>query len=301
MKELKGTVIPMITPFTDNDTVAVEDVRREVDYLIDAGMDALYPCGTTGEMMYLTAEERKLVAAVTVEQAAGRVPVFVHVGAWSQASTIELAQHAVAIGADGIGVVTPVFFKLSDKALFDFYKAVSDSVPADFPIYLYGIPQCAVNDISPELADKLAKACPNIIGIKYSLGDFTKLQKFTQVNGGRFSVLAGPDHMMAAFMAIGGKGVVSGNAMCVPEHYVALSKAIEEKDSELVKKLQVRTNIFNEILCRNNNIAVYKAVMKDKGIIRSLAMRRPMEALTPEEAEAMMAELKGLDYDKVLI
>jgi 4-hydroxy-tetrahydrodipicolinate synthase len=107
MKKLYGTVVPIITPLTDEDTIDQESLKRLVDHVIDNGLQCLYPCGTTGEMMYLTVEERKLIADVTVKQAAGRVPVFVHVGAWNQKDTIELAQHAVQIGADGIGVVTP--------------------------------------------------------------------------------------------------------------------------------------------------------------------------------------------------
>ena len=108
MKRLSGIVIPLVTPLTEEDTVDVESLKRLTDYCIDGGMTALYPCGTTGEMMYLTVEERKLVAETVVKQATGRIPVFVHVGAWNQADTIELAQHAEKIGADGIGVVTPV-------------------------------------------------------------------------------------------------------------------------------------------------------------------------------------------------
>ena len=94
MKRLSGIVIPLVTPLTEEDTVDVESLKRLTDYCIDGGMTALYPCGTTGEMMYLTVEERKLVAETVVKQAAGRIPVFVHVGAWNQSDTIELAQHA---------------------------------------------------------------------------------------------------------------------------------------------------------------------------------------------------------------
>lgn len=111
--------------------------------------------GTTGEMMYLTVEERKQVAEVTVKEAAGRVPVFVHVGAWNLKDTIELAQHAEKIGADGIGVVTPAFYKLSDQGLVDFYVEVAHSVSEDFPVYMYAIPQNAINDVNAAVAKKL--------------------------------------------------------------------------------------------------------------------------------------------------
>ena len=211
MKRLSGIVIPLVTPLTEEDTVDVESLKRLTDYCIDGGMTALYPCGTTGEMMYLTVEERKLVAETVVKQAAGRIPVFVHVGAWNQADTIELAQHAEKIGADGIGVVTPVFYQISDKGLVDYYTAVANSVSADFPVYMYGIKQNAINDINKAVCQEVASKCPNVLGAKYSFPDMTRLQELMTVNDGAFDVLVGPDHLFEAVCAVGGKGVVSGN------------------------------------------------------------------------------------------
>lgn len=176
MQKLYGTVVPIVTPLTEDDKIDVQSLKNLVDHCIDNGLQCLYPCGTTGEMMYLTVEERKLVAETVVNHTNKRVPVFVQVGAWNLADTIELARHAVAIGADGIGVVTPVFYKLSDQGLVDFYEAVANSVPADFPVYLYSIPQNAVNDINPATAEAIAQKCANVVGIKYSWPDFTNLR-----------------------------------------------------------------------------------------------------------------------------
>lgn len=102
MKRLEGVVVPVVTPLTASDKVDTQSLERLTDHCIDGGLNCLYPCGTTGEMMYLTVEERKTAAETVVKQAAGRVPVFVHVGAWNQADTIELAKHAVSIGADAV-------------------------------------------------------------------------------------------------------------------------------------------------------------------------------------------------------
>ena len=139
----------MITPLTDDDRIDVGSLEALTDHCIESGMTCLYPCGTTGEMMYLTVEERKITAETVVKHAAGRVPVFVHVGAWNQRDTIEFAQHASAVGADGIGVVTPSFYHVSDDGIIDYFRAVADSVPKEFPVYLYGIKQNAVNDLTP--------------------------------------------------------------------------------------------------------------------------------------------------------
>lgn len=301
MQKLFGTVVPIITPLTDDDKIDVQSTKNLVDHCINNGLQCLYPCGTTGEMMYLTVEERKLVAETVVKHTNKRVPVFVQVGAWNLADTIELARHAVAIGADGIGVVTPVFYKLSSQGLVDFYEAVSKAVPQDFPVYLYSIPQNAVNDIEPATAEAIAEKCPNVIGIKYSYPDFTKLQQFMPIRNGNFSVLVGPDHLFEALCAVGGDGTVSGNAMCVPEHYAKVWEAVQAKDYDLATKYQRRTNILNAVMCAINNIAAYKVILKDEGVIATTRMRRPMENLTPEQEKRLLAKLKELKYREVLI
>lgn len=299
MKKLFGTVIPIVTPLTEDDKIDISSLHNLVDHCIDNGMCCLYPNGTTGEMMYLTVEERKLVAEEVIKHNAGRVPVFVQVGAWNQTDTIELAKHAVSIGADGIGVVTPIFYKLSDQGLVDFYKAVSDAVPKDFPIYLYSIPQNAVNDISPAAAEKIAQACENVVGIKYSFPDMTKIQNFMTIKtktGDVFSVLVGPDHLFEAACAIGGEGTVSGNAMCIPEHYAALWEAIKANDYKKATELQRETNILNNIMCAINNIAAYKVILKAEGVLQTTKMRRPFENLTVEQERDLLNKMKELNY-----
>lgn len=301
MERLYGVVIPLVTPLTEEDKIDVASLERLTDYCIEGGMTSLYPCGTTGEMMYLTVEERKQLAEVVVKRAAGRVPVFVHVGAWNQADTIELAKHAVEIGANGIGVVTPAFYSISDSGLVDYYTAVANSVPEDFPVYMYGIKQNAINDLNKNVCQQVADKCKNVIGVKYSFPDMTRLQELMTVNGGEFDVLVGPDHLFEAVCAVGGKGVVSGNAMCVREHYAALWEAIQKKDYDLATKIQRRTNILNATMCAINNIAAYKVILKNEGVLSTTKMRRPMENLTPEQEKDLLQKLAELDYKKVLI
>ena len=125
MKKLYGVVVPIVTPLTQEDAIDVTSLKRLADHCIDSGMQAIYPCGTTGEMMYLSVEERRLVAETVVRHAAGRVPVFVHVGAWNLRDTVELAKHAAEIGADGIAVVTPAFFSVRDHGLVDYFTTVA--------------------------------------------------------------------------------------------------------------------------------------------------------------------------------
>ncbi len=300
MKKLYGVTVPLVTPFDEAGRLDEASLEKLTEYLIQKGIQCLYPAGTTGEMMYLTVEERKRVAETVVRKTAGRAVVYVHTGAWNLEDTIVLSRHAAQIGADGIGVVTPAFFKLTEKELFHYYKAVSDSVPEDFPIYLYGIPQCAVNDLTPELAGRIAEACPNVVGIKYSYNDMSRIQKFMTLRGGEFSVLCGPDDLFAVTCFAGGDGTVSGNANVIPEHYEALWEAIHRGDVKEAEKLQRRTNVLNEVLSSSRNIARYKAVLKQKGILAGAGMRAPLMPLEEKAAEEMLTRLEELRYTEVL-
>lgn len=300
MKKLYGVVAPIITPFTENDQIDTQSLEKLCEHLIKNGISCLYPNGTTGEMMYLSIAERKLIAETVVQHTAGRVPVFIHVGAWNQADTIELARHAESIGADGIGVVTPAFFKLSDDALLAFYTAVCQSVSSDFPVYLYAIPQLAVNDITPALAERIAEACPNVIGIKYSYPNMSRIQQMMGIRDGSFSVLCGPDELFEVTVCAGGDGTVSGNSQCLPEHYAALYAALLEKDYEKATRIQRRTNTLNNILCEYDNIAHYKALLMEEGILRTKKMRKPMMELSDEATQELVRTLKMMDYKNVL-
>ena len=301
MKKLYGTAVPIVTPFDDEGNVDVPSLESLTEYIVGSGLQCLYPCGTTGEMCLLTQEERKLVVETVVKKTAGRIPVFAQVGAMTLKDTVELARHAVEAGCDGVGVVTPIYFKLSDRGLIDYYTAVARSLPEDFPMYLYGIPQNAVNDISVQVAEEVAKACKNVVGIKYSYPNMTRLQKFMLVNDEQFSVLVGPDHLFQAVTAVGGDGVVSGNAMIIPEHYVKLWEALRKGDQMLALRLQRRTNVLNGILCEKNNISAYKVLLREMGIIRTANMRAPMEEMTPEEEQKLLDDMNRADYRRVLI
>jgi 4-hydroxy-tetrahydrodipicolinate synthase len=299
MKKLYGTTVPIVTPFDEAGRVDVESLKKLTDHVIDNGLSCLYPCGTTGEMLLLSVEERKLVSETVVKQAAGRIPVFVHAGAMNLADTVELAKHAVEIGADGIGVVTPSYFKVSDDALVAYYTQVARSVPEDFSVYMYAIPQNAVNDLNVSVAKRVAEACPNVVGLKYSYPNVSLMQQFMLIRNETFSVLTGPDELFHVICAAGGDGTVSGNAQVIPEHYAALWAAIQSGDNEKARKLQRKTNVLNNILCAKNNIAAYKVVLREEGVIATAHMRAPMEEFTKEEEEALMKTLKEHHYREV--
>ena len=299
MRLLYGVTAPLVTPLTKERTLDISSLEHLTDFLIEKGIHCLYPGGTTGEMMLMGMEDRKVLAETVVRQTAGRAVVYIQAGAVNQADTITLAKHAVDIGADGIGVVTPVFYKLSDRELVSYYQSVCRSVPSDFPVYLYAIPQCAVNDITPALAEELAETCPNIAGIKYSYPNMSRIQEFMTIRSGSFSVLCGPDELFCATVLTGGAGTVSGNAQVIPEHYVAIWNALERGDIPTAVSLQRKTNQLNQILSNDHNIARYKAALKYRKILSDASTYAPLEPLSEAESRSMSDMLEELKFTEI--
>ncbi|MHB1394911.1 MAG: dihydrodipicolinate synthase family protein [Clostridia bacterium] len=291
MKKLHGVVTAMTTPFDENNKVDVVAIEDQTELLISAGVNCLYPTGTTGEMHLMSPEERELVAETVIRKAAGRVTVYIHAGAMTITETIRLAKHAYKTGADGTGVVTPSFFSVNDKAMEEYYIEVANSVPEDFPVYLYGIPQCAANDIKPEVAQKIANRCKNVIGIKYSFADMLRVKDYLNINDGNFSVLVGTDRLFYPALCMGCDGTVSGVSGPMPEHFVAVYKAYKENDAKKAREEQKIANEICEILKSGADMALFKTTLSFRGI-RGGHMRKPLIDLTEDQKDELYAQIK---------
>lgn len=292
MKKMYGVVTAMTTPFDQNDQVDVEALKAQVEFLIEKGVNCLYPCGTTGEMLNMTCKERELVAETVVEAAAGRVIVYIHVGTQTLKDTVRLAQHAEKIGADGIGVVTPGFFGIKDKAMVRYYQNVAKSVSDTFPIYLYCIPQCAANDLSPEVVEEIVQTTKNVIGIKYSFADCIRLKDYLNINGGDFSVLFGPDRLFLPALIMGCDGTVSGCSGPMPEHFVGVYKAYTDGNMEEAQKEQKIATEICEILQNGADMGVFKAALKLRGVTGG-QMRSPLIDLEEDEVVELKKQLEA--------
>lgn len=290
MQKMFGVITAMVTPFTKDDRIDVETLKAYTEYLIGKGVNCLYPCGTTGEMLKMTAEERKLVAETVVNQAAGRVPVFIHVGAMTTKETIELARHAVSIKAAGVGVVTPQFFAVNDREMEEFYVQVANSLPEDFPVYVYCIPQCAANDIKPEVIDRIVKRTKNVVGVKYSYADFIRVKNYLLCNNGNFDVVVGPDRLFLPALAMGCVGTVTGCSNCGPEPFVKVFECWNKGDIEGARKAQEEANELCEISLSGANMAYFKSAMAHNGLPYG-HMRAPHLDLSKEEEQAFLAKL----------
>jgi 4-hydroxy-tetrahydrodipicolinate synthase len=291
LKKLYGVITAMTTPFDEHDHVDTEALKKQTEFLIQKGVNCLYPTGTTGEMYLMTPEERELVAQTVVETAAGRVPVYIHVGATTLPETLRLAKHAYKIGADGIGIVTPSYFSVNDKAMVLYYEEIANSLPIDFPIYLYSIPQCAANDLKPHVVQEIADRCKNVVGIKYSYPDMLRINEYLKINNGEFSVLFGTDRLFLPALVMGADGTVSGCSGPMPEHFVAVYDAFCKGDYQKALKEQKIANEICEIIRSGADMAYFKTVLDYRGL-KGGHMRKPLIDLDQAQKEELIEQIK---------
>lgn len=292
MRYLYGITVALLTPITAQNEVDYEKLGQLTKWLISKGVHSLFCCGTDSEFLHLTTDERKKIAETVVTNAAGAVPVYIQCGAMLQSDTLELARHAQSVGADGIGLVTPAYFPVTDQEMEQYYITVCRTVSEDFPVYIYNIPQCTTNDIKPETVERLTQQCPNLVGIKYNYPSIDQTLAYTKVKNWSFSVLQGEDRTLTSWLAMGCVGTVSGSANVFPEPLVAGYNAYKEGDMETALYYSRLASLFVNLL-DGDNISYFKEASKLRGLDLGM-MRPPLLNMDPEKAAQMNAQLVRL-------
>ena len=219
-----GSIPALATPFS-NGRVAEDTFREFLEWQISEGSNALVPCGTTGEVATLTADEHRHVIATAVEVANGRVKVIAGTGTYSTAHSIERARAAADVGADAALVVVPYYNKPSQAGLAAHFLAIAEASP--LPIVVYNVPSRTVADISVETLGKIS-AHPRIVAIKDATGNLGRVSAQRLACGEDFVQLSGNDDMALGFNAMGGVGCVSVSANVAPELCSDFQKATRE-------------------------------------------------------------------------
>lgn len=287
----KGLIVPTVTPYDQLGEVDYGAVRALVDFLIEKGVKGLYPGGTTGEGPLLSHEERCKIVEVMIDQARGRVPVIVQVGALTTDGTIALARHAQDAGADAVAAVTPWYYVLNDAAMLEYYRRVAEALGA-YPLFLYNIPGNTGNNLTPALVAQIADRHPNVIGIKDSSGNLAATIEMLRLREGRFQVISGPDGLLLAALAMGVEANVSGNANVFPELFVSLYEAFGRGDLPAARAAQAKIDVVRHVLKDGGDLPLFKAVLARRGIPVGGA-RGPLlcapEAAVESALQALMA------------
>jgi 4-hydroxy-tetrahydrodipicolinate synthase len=267
-----GCGTALVTPFKNDLSLDEQTLRSLVRRQIEAGIDFLVPCGTTGESPTLTRREHLRVIEITLEEAKGKVPVLGGAGGYNTHEVIELARELERLGVDGILSVTPYYNKPTQRGLYEHYKAVASAIR--LPIFVYSVQGRTGVNVEPATLGKLAQI-ENIIGVKEASGSLAQVANVIQEVPPEFIVLSGDDAVTIPVVALGGRGIISVVSNEIPAEMSELAHASLRGDFELARRIQ-RTYLplMNVNFVESNPIPV-KAAMGMMGLL-SPAMRLPM-------------------------
>ena len=290
---LDGIFAPHITPFTLEGELDEEALRKCIRFWVDGGVSGLVPCGSNGEAPYLNREERKRIIEIVMEEAGSKVRVIAGTGSLSTKETILFTRDAKELGVDAALVVTPFYFKLSNRELIAHYKAVLGAV--DIPIVLYSVPKFTGFSLEPTVIAQLASEYDNVVGVKDSGGNIGNIAETIRLARDKISVLAGTADVTLPTLMLGGKGAVIAVANVFPKMCQSLYDAFKKGDYEKASLLQRRLNYLNDVLVKKyNQLSTIKEALKLLGLPAGYP-RSPALPLKGEERRKVEEALKAVE------
>ncbi|MCY0889285.1 MAG: 2,4-dihydroxyhept-2-ene-1,7-dioic acid aldolase [Alicyclobacillaceae bacterium] len=287
MNTLRGSIVPMVTPFTEQGAFDEPTYRELIDWQVESGSHGISCAGTTGEPSSLTIEEREYLLEVTVEQVRGRVPTVLGTGSTNHAETMRLTKHAERLGVDAALVIVPYYNKPSQQGLYEHFRTVADSV--DIPIIVYNIPGRTGVNMEPATLARLRRDCPNIVGVKESNKNFEQVSHVLHHCGRDFNVYSGIEELCFPMLALGGAGHISATANLMPREVAELFDLCEEGRWDAARDLHFQLLELNEALFWETNPGPLKACMAMAGKIKPV-IRSPL-ALPSDEMQGRLRQV----------
>ena len=266
-------------------------VRELTRYFIAKGVKGLYVGGSSGECIYQSKEERKLVLENVMAEAKGKLTIIAHVACNNTADSMELAAHAESLGVDAIAAIPPIYFKLPPYAIAKYWNDMSAAAPnTDFIIY--NIPQLAGVALSVPLLKEMLKN-PRVIGVKNSSMPTQDIQMWRDEGA---IVFNGPDEQLISGLVMGATGGIGGTYGAMPELYNELFRCV--KAGELDKALEIQNDccriIYKMCSAHGNMYAVIKAILRKQGAPDCGSVRAPL-------AELVEADMAIVDESAAMI
>lgn len=297
LEKYKGIIPAFYACYDENGTVSVERTKAFTKYLMDKGVKGLYVCGSSGECIYQSKEERKVVLESVMEVAKGNMTIIAHVACNNTMDSMELAAHAESLGVDAIASIPPIYFRLPDYAIAQYWNDISSAAPhTDFIIY--NIPQLAGVSLSVNLYTEMLKNS-NVIGVKNSSMPIQDIQMFKDVRGEDTVVFNGPDEQLVGGLAIGADGGIGGTYAVMPEVYVKIQELVSKGMIKEAQEIQNKANriIYKMCECKGNLYAVMKEIIRLGGLDLG-SVRKPLASIVQEDNEKIIL-CKGMIDDLI--
>ncbi len=298
IKKTVGLIAAPYTPFDRNGSIHPDIIPKYADYLKKCGVCGVFVNGTTGEGNSLSAEERLSCASAWGRQKSDDFRIIIHVGHDSIAVSRKLAEHALEIGADAVGLMASNFYKPDSlESLVTLNAAVARTVP-ELPFYYYHMP--AMTGLPFQMADFLAMAeteIPNLAGIKYTHEDLMDMKLCIEFSGRKFDILHGRDEILTCGLILGARGAVGSTYNYLAPLFTRIIEAFERADLERASELQLEAIRIIRILINYGG-----AVRAGRAFMRLVGLdfgnpRLPVEGLLPAEEKALRADLKNLRFE----
>jgi 4-hydroxy-tetrahydrodipicolinate synthase len=289
----EGIFPALVTPFTDDGkNVDEERLRILINHCIQQGVHGVVPCGTTGEFVNLSTEEKKRVIKVVIDEVNGRVPVIAGTGASGTREAVEMTKYAKDAGAAAALIVTPFYLKPADRGIYEHYNTIATEV--DLPIILYNIPQCTGLPLPWQMVEDLAQI-PNIVAVKDSSGQLNFILAVLEKVRDKINVLCGHDEVVIAALAAGCSGAILASANVIPDVWVQIYNHVKNGELQKARELQYKVQKIARIIAGSGAVGTKAALNMMK--IKVGPVRMPLSIggeLTYESREELRLDLEKI-------
>ena len=278
-----GIIPAFYACYNEQGEISTQRTQIFAEHLLNKGVQGLYVNGSSGECIYQSKEERKLILEHVMEVVKGKMTVIAHVGCNNTADSCELAAHAQDVGVDAIASIPPIYFHLPERSIAKYWNDISDSAP-DTDFFIYNIPQLAGVSLTMELFQEMLKN-PRVRGVKNSSMPVQDIQMFKDAGGKDCVVFNGPDEQLAGGLAMGADGGIGGTYGVMPELYLAIKDMVGCGNIKKATEIQNEADriIYAMCKCKGNLYAVMKAILKINENLELGSVRLPLAAVTSDD------------------
>ena len=298
LDKYKGVIPAFYACYDEEGNISPKGMQALTKYFVGKGVKGVYVNGSSGECIYQSVEDKKLVLENVIKAAEGKLTVIAHVACNNTKDSMELARHAEAAGADAIAAIPPIYFRLPEHAIAQYWNDISSAAPnTDFVIY--NIPQLAGVALTMNLFAKMREN-PNVIGVKNSSMPVQDIQMFKAAAGEDYVIFNGPDEQFISGRIIGAEGAIGGTYGVMPELFLKMDEYVKEGKLAEARKLQYAVNevIYKMCSAHGNMYGVIKEILKINENLNLGGVRKPLPALADGD-EAIAREAAAMIRDAI--